>query len=296
MNEQGTGAVVVGVDGSEESADALALALKLTQPLKCDLAAVFVHPYGPLAATLREPKYEQLVKELADSVHAHMRALELPVPERRLQIVSDRSPAAGLQRIAERDGAALIVVGGSRRSRVGRVLPGGTAERLLAGAPCPLAVAPRGYARSEAELTSVGCAFDGSDESRIALDWARNLTRSLGAQLRLLTVHESLPPVTVPAAAGLPLESVNETLRQQLARELAEAEAELREEGVDVRGELLHGNLVNAIADASTDLDLLVLGSRGYGPLGAVLLGSVSTALVRNSNCPVIVAPRSPVQ
>jgi nucleotide-binding universal stress UspA family protein len=44
---------------------------------------------------------------------------------------------------------------------------------------------------------------------------------------------------------------------------------------------------------ASERLDLLVLGSRGYGPLGAVVLGSVSNALVRTANCPIVVVPRS---
>jgi nucleotide-binding universal stress UspA family protein len=37
----------------------------------------------------------------------------------------------------------------------------------------------------------------------------------------------------------------------------------------------------------------LVLGSRGYGPFGAVVLGSVSNALVRTAHCPLVVVPRS---
>jgi len=46
------------------------------------LSPVFVHPYGPLAGTLRESSYEELVTELADEVHGHMRRLGLPASER----------------------------------------------------------------------------------------------------------------------------------------------------------------------------------------------------------------------
>lgn len=285
--------VVVGLDGSDQSADALALALNLATPLAARLTAVFVHPYGPLSGTLPESEYERFVEELADSVHAQMRALELPARERRLELVTDRSPAAGLQRIAERDGADLIVVGGSRRSRIGRVFPGGTAERLLSGAPCPLAVAPRGYAGERSEIGFVGCAFDDSAESRAALDWAARFARSVPAQIRLLSVHEPLPPATAPADAGLALSSVNQELRAQIGQQLDSAETALRDRGLEANGALLDGDPARELTKATEHLDLLVLGSRGYGPLGAVMLGSVSNALVRTAGCPVVVVPRS---
>lgn len=292
MTGAAKGVVVVGVDGSDQSRDAIALGLTLAEPLTADLASVFVHPYGPLAGSLPESKYEEFVTELVDAVHAHMRAVELPVSQRKLRIVTDRSPAAGLQRTAEETRPALIVVGGSQRSRIGRVLPGGTAERLLAGSPCPVAIAPRGYAQEKQPLISVGCGFDGSSESRLALDWAADLARSAGAQLRLLSVHQHLPPVTVPSAGELPLASVNEQLRDALARQLADTEAELTASGLAVVGALLDGNPMAVLSRASVQLDALVLGSRGYGPFGAVLLGSVSNNLVRTTSCPLVVVPR----
>jgi nucleotide-binding universal stress UspA family protein len=286
-------AVVVGVDGSDQSGDALALALTLVEPLGASLSPVSVHPYGPLAGTLPESRYEEFVTELADAVHEHMRSLGLPVAERRLRLVSARSPAAGLQRMAEEEPAAVIVVGGSSRSRLGRVFPGGTAERLLAGAPCPVAIAPRGYARDRDGIVFVGAAFDGSLEACGALDWAANLARAIPAQLRLLSVNQPLPPATVPAAAGLPLASINEELREELARQLTEAEAAVRGDGLEVAGALLDGDAAAELAKATVHLDLLVLGSRGYGPLGAVMLGSVSNTLVGTASCPVVVVPRS---
>jgi Universal stress protein family len=56
-------------------------------------------------------------------------------------------------------------------------------------------------------------------------------------------------------------------------------------------GQLLTGTAAEALALASKDLDLLVCGSRGYGPARIVLLGSTSHALVRRAECPVVVVP-----
>jgi nucleotide-binding universal stress UspA family protein len=156
-----------------------------------------------------------------------------------------------------------------------------------------VAIAPRAYARDRDGIVFVGAAFDGSSEACGALDWAASLARAVPAHLRLLTVNEPLPPATVPAAAGLPLGSVNEELRKELARQLTEAEAAVRDDGLEVTGALLDGDAAAELAKATVHLDLLVLGSRGYGPLGAAVLGSVSNTLVRTASRPVVVVPRS---
>jgi nucleotide-binding universal stress UspA family protein len=56
-------------------------------------------------------------------------------------------------------------------------------------------------------------------------------------------------------------------------------------------GEVLDGEPAVALATASTDLDLLVCGSRGFGPLRTLLLGGTSHAVVRRAACPVLVVP-----
>ena len=71
---------------------------------------------------------------------------------------------------------------------------------------------------------------------------------------------------------------------EHLERALAGAKAELVE---------LDGDPAIALAAASCDLDLLIVGSRSYGPLGAVLLGAVTRRLVRAAECPVMVVPRT---
>jgi nucleotide-binding universal stress UspA family protein len=56
-------------------------------------------------------------------------------------------------------------------------------------------------------------------------------------------------------------------------------------------GEILCGDPVDALVAASEDVELLVCGSRGYGPVRPFLLGGTSHALVRSAACPVVVVP-----
>ena len=83
----------------------------------------------------------------------------------------------------------------------------------------------------------------------------------------------------------------NDTLKEQATGELDAAVAGL--DG-DPRGEPFFAVGVPAeiLAEASSDLDLLVVGARGYGPLHAVLVGGVAGRVVREAACPVIVLPR----
>jgi nucleotide-binding universal stress UspA family protein len=62
---------------------------------------------------------------------------------------------------------------------------------------------------------------------------------------------------------------------------------------VEVKTDLVFGTPVSkALAEAAADLDLLYVGSRGYGPLRRVLLGSISAHLVKHASCAVVVTPR----
>jgi nucleotide-binding universal stress UspA family protein len=62
---------------------------------------------------------------------------------------------------------------------------------------------------------------------------------------------------------------------------------------IDASQKLLDGDAQQLLARESGDLDLLAVGSRGHGPLRAVLLGSVSSALVRSARWPLVGVPRA---
>jgi nucleotide-binding universal stress UspA family protein len=140
-------------------------------------------------------------------------------------------------------------------------------------------------------IETVGCGFDASPESYRALAWAAPLVRTVSARLHVLSVYEPTLPVAVGVGGGLPIASSNEVLRRQLEEELGQAISALNRD-IDVEASLVDGDARELLVRASADLDLLVVGSRGYGPPGAVLLRSVSTALVRSAQSPLVVVPR----
>jgi nucleotide-binding universal stress UspA family protein len=282
--------LIVGVDGSERSRDALVLAVQLAEPGQGVLLA-HVHPYGALSDLLSGDDYARLVREVAESTLSAANETLPPATERVMQLVSNRSPAAGLHDLAAEKDAALIVVGSSHRSGLGRVLAGSVAESVLAGSPVPVAIAPRGLADSEDSIRIVGCGFDGSPEADAALGWAADIARRRRARLEVLAVHPRIAFAGVSSAGAFGYQSADDTLRQTLEKQMRDAIASLGP-GVDISGRLLDGDPSTALVDASKELDLLTLGSRGYGPIRTVLLGSVSRTLVREGACSVVVLPR----
>jgi nucleotide-binding universal stress UspA family protein len=287
-----TKTVLAGVDGSAQSIDAMALAMVLAPHLGARARAAYVHPLGESERAVSDPLYRNALDELASFVRVHMREPGAPLDARTLSVIEERFPARGLADEARRRGSPLVAVGASHRSQLGRALFGGTAERLMTGSPCPVAVAPKGYANHVTRLGTIGCAFDGSAEARAALVWAKALAGAARCDLRILTVHKP-QPAAVPAYHGLPMVATDEAAQRELRRRLVVAIREVEADGVSVEGLMLEGRPASLLQEHSAELDLLVAGSRGYGPSRAVLVGSVSRALVRNPSCPVVIMPRN---
>jgi nucleotide-binding universal stress UspA family protein len=197
-------------------------------------------------------------------------------------------PAKTLGAMAEKGDADLIVLGSTHHAAIGSVAPGSIAERLLKGARCRLVIAPRAYAgedHAEDRLRVVAVGFDGMAESQAALDEAAVLAAKFGASVRVIAVDTPVPPVaTAPAEAGAPARDFQTTLHEAAAALPAEVRALPVFE---------HGDPVEKLLDrAEEGVDLLVLGSRGFGPVMRLLLGSVSARVIREAPCPVMIVPR----
>ena len=280
--------IVIAVDTKERTLDALALGRVLTDATRAPAVLVTVFPYLPLD----DPLLPELTA-VRDEARATL--LELGASEgvdvADAHVIAGNFAARELQHTTEAPDTGLIVVGSTTRGPIGRLLVGGVGERLLAGAACPVAVAPRGYADDRpSRLECIGVGVDASDEARRALDAAVALARASGARLRVITAFQPLVFGGVTKTA-LPSASVNEVMRNELRARHEAAIAEARA-SVETAGRFLDGLAEEVLEAESEDVDLLVTGSRGYGPLGAVLLGSVTGALFRNATCPVLVTPR----
>jgi nucleotide-binding universal stress UspA family protein len=214
------------------------------------------------------------------------------------------SGARGLHDAAVSEQADLVVVGSSHHGPLGRVLLGSVGERLLNGAPCAVAIAPRGHAAREVrEIRLIAVAFDASPEAQLALRAAHDLAIRTGAALHVLMVIE--PPAAIPGQfvplPGLePLITIErgEALQRQeqsAQNALDTALAEIGDEAAVQRRVLFGIDPAAAILElVDANVDLLLLGSRAYGPVRRALVGSVSSAVVRHARCPVLVMPASP--
>jgi nucleotide-binding universal stress UspA family protein len=282
-----TAPIVVGVDGTGSGLDAVALATRLAQATGDPLIVACVYPEGRHSSldadAVRGPAAKALeaARALAEEAAAEYRT------------VPSGSPARGLAELAEQEGAALTVVGSHRGGAFGRVASGGTAERLLHGSGCPVAVAPRGYRKRVTDkLRRVGVAFVDTPDGHEAVRYAADLAAQGGLPLTLfsvVTVHHTwfVPEAVRPEEETIPVE-VRKDYQEALDRALGGLADEVR-----AAGELLYGEVVDELSVVGErGVDLLVCGSRGYGPVRRVLLGTVSSALVRQSSVPLLVVPR----
>ena len=173
------------------------------------------------------------------------------------------------------------------------MLAGNVALSLLHGSPCAVAVAPKGYAeQSSHAIKEVTVGYDGSPESRAAVNDALEFARSANASLKVVAVAEP-PPVTYGKGGNVGKRELTKEIEQIMRSRLDELLAELPDD-VQVDGVLATGDPAQALAEvAVADGGVLFAGSRGYGPLRRVLLGSVSRKLVSSVPCTVIVHPRS---
>jgi len=144
------------------------------------------------------------------------------------------------------------------------------------------------------ELHRIGVGIDATPESALALVMARELAQHTGARLSLYAVVEE----SIPGWVGLsPTPSYADALQARVEGERAAAQellgARLKAcESVAADGEVVVGEPAGELILASEDLDLLVLGSRRWGPVRRLALGSTSERVIRHAACPVLVPPR----
>lgn len=195
------------------------------------------------------------------------------------------SVGRGLHEIADELSGDLVVVGSSSRGVLGRVLIGDDTHASLNGARCAVAIAPAGYGDDSGPIRDVGVGYDGSPESEAALEVARAIAREQGA--RLSACQAVSIPTTALGPGPLPLS-------ENIDRLVGEAQERLDVfEGVDARA--VYGSPAEALAVYTDRVDLLIVGSRGYGPVGRLVHGSTGSRLARSARCPLLVLPRSAV-
>lgn len=133
-------------------------------------------------------------------------------------------------------------------------------------------------------------AVDGSPSSLQARDLVARLRLPPASTTWLMAAYQ-LGIDYVPTAPAMPWIGAEDAIRDQLAAELERLAGPLRRVGREVETVLVRGRPATAIVDhaRALDVDVIVLGSRGRGPLASMLLGSVSAEVADHAPCPVLV-------
>ena len=277
--------ILVGYDNSDQARDALALGRQLADVSGAALVVAGVFAFDPIWGASIDPHFREAEAEYARQVEDAARSVGAEA-----EAYPSSSAARGLHELAEEIGADLIVVGSSHRGRVGQSLAGSVGTALLHGAASAVAVAPRGFREQTVPVKTMVVGFDGSAESGHALMAASGLAKQAGATVKLISVAVPPPMTAVRTEAGR--QELLDAMRDRAREMLTEARTTVPE-GVELETTLITGDPVEALKDvAGAPGTILVVGSRGYGPLRRVLLGSVSGRLVRSAPCPVLVTPR----
>ena len=142
-------------------------------------------------------------------------------------------------------------------------------------------------------MSGIKVGIDGSAHSARALEWAIREAAVRHAPVTVLTVH----PVAMNAWTGHPiilpqdpadLEESRLTAEEMTAKALSQL-GDAQPPSVTVRA--IRGFPAPELIEASRTADLMVVGSRGGGGFGKLLIGSVSNQVVHHAHCPVVVVP-----
>ena len=265
--------VLIGVDDSSRSLDAVAFARLLAGRSRSGVIVACAFPYDDESGRAAYLPYREALEHEAQQTAQRMSDGLEGIPRERIRIaaIADPSPARALRRLAEDEHAPIVVIGSSAGTPLGGVVSGATAERLLHGSPCPVAIVPDGYRdATRPAIRRIGVAYHGSREGTLAIGAAIATAKAFGAALEVIDVAER----------------GEDAVRAELEQVLAAIPA-----GVNAEAVRLTGDAVEQIVARTSGLDLLIVGSRGFGPLHSALAGGVSGRVAREARCPVIAIP-----
>lgn len=295
-----TGSILVGYDGSMGSRVALDWAIEAAKRL--DASLTLLHCVT-LASVPAFPGYEPV--EIIDSLEGVSRSILAVGFERATKALGEgrveRINAIGsapAQLVGSSKDADFVVMGSRGRGRVLGGVLGSTAYTVTAHAHCPVVVI-----RTDGDDVSVPpplpgpdrrviLGVDGSEESYHAIESAARFAQTFGAPLHIVRVAESISmeawAYAETARAGT--ESTH-AVTEQAADTVEQARAHVLAAypGVEVETEVLYGDPGRTIAELATTAGLVVIGSRGRGGFAGLLLGSVSHTIIHEAACPVMV-------
>ena len=280
------GSIVVGVDGSEHSHDAVDWAA--AEAARRKLPLHLMHALDDLLSSGVVPEEDRRRAEGDVVAQGAASRAHLAHPELAISAQTPRGSVSGL--LVEASSVAdTIVVGARGRGAARSRLLGSVSQQVAIHARCPVVVTREHASIDGAAAGRVVVGVDGSEVSSAAIAYAFNHAASTGAGLTVVHAWwwEYLEGVMVESPWGGNWEEIAEQELVVVSESLAGWSE--KHPDVDVARHVVRGHPVDLLVEESAGADLLVVGSRGRGGFAGLLLGSVSQGALHHARCPVAV-------
>jgi nucleotide-binding universal stress UspA family protein len=285
--------ILLATDGSREAEFAATTAADLAKSTGSELHVIHVGPFMPMLFSTMEDEPARMAREARKTLDDAVGRLEAAGGEVAQAHLKVGGPSEEIVALAEELGAGLIVMGNRGRGGVRRALMGSVSDSVVRHAHCPVLVV-----RADPIVfpTQILVATDGSEEAQLASSSATDLAERTGSELHVVYVGH-MPPVFYESPGAWALDSdlqrrMEERAEQEARARVDEQVQRVREAGGEVAG--VHARVGRPDAEIvrlaeELDAGLIVMGSRGLGPLRSALMGSVSHSVVHHARCPVVV-------
>lgn len=286
--------IIVGVDGSSESLEAADWAAARAEASGWELTIVCAYALPSYTAASMESGFAVVDDDaMAASAEAVVREAKEHVSRFSCTVntlAQQGDPTGTLVHLSK--SARMVVVGTRGGGGFADRLLGATSSALPAYAHCPVVVVPRHREGAQfVPIERIVAGVDGSRQSSTALEAAVGEAAVWDAAL---TVVEAIPMASSAGSLAWLPPAVDRSEILSEVRTQLRAMCDKAAEGTDVtiRQHALDGNAAMLLAEFSTAVDLVVVGSRGRGGVRGLLLGSTSQSVLAHSMCPVMVVPR----
>lgn len=287
MSEQADAPIVVGVTGRGENTAALRYAAQLAEQDKrrIVLAHATHHTLPPPAASalVASDPIEDVGRRLLAQVVDEAKSLGIDEPE------AVSRPDAAMHLLTELSRtASMVIIQHRRLSEVRRVFTGSTSAGVAAHAHCPVTSVPEGW-RPESPFGKVTVGVDEYGGPSGVLRLGFESAAALGASVTVLHAWRMETTYDDLIVKRVGVEPWREHVLEHLSTAVKAASAEHPDVKVDVQTEYKWA--ADALQEASSHSDLLILGRHSRPTALSLALGSLSRALIRHAHCPVLVMP-----
>ncbi|MEW6569941.1 MAG: universal stress protein [Nitrospirota bacterium] len=275
--------ILVAIDGSESSKNALRQAIKFADIEKCWITVVSVIPpyegdlgltsVGNMVKAMREPCEKALAEaeEIAKAERASIRT-----------VCEEGDAYERIVDLADAENFDLIVMGRKGRSQIERALIGSVTARVIGHSQRDVLVVPE---NTIIGWKSVLLTTDGSKYSEAAIDKAVNFAKSYGGELVIVSVVD----VTEEFMARSP--GMVEEMVKKAKGFVDDAKKKAEVSNITTKTFVREGEAYRVITNLAKDqkADIIIMGSHGRTGLKRLLMGSVTAKVIGYTPCPVLV-------